>query len=135
MASNLKISIDVLLTGTEQIKKLADALDQFRRGAAKAAAGSGEAARGAKQLADEQARAEANTLRHAQALARLQQATGNTAGAIRTLATALNSVNQQTTAAIRAQTQLAALRNNLNQPIVGPNAVNSVLRLGSALGG
>src|SRR5262245_13791150 len=107
MASNLTISIDILLKGADQINKLAAALGNLKT----AARGFSDTASAANKSAAAQERAESSALKLAQASARLQTAQGNLAGAMQTLSNALSNVNQQTLAAISAQTQLTRLQN------------------------
>lgn len=81
-------------------------------------AGSAADAIGGK-LAGGQQKGAQSALSHAQALARLAAAEGNTAEAVEILKRALDSADKSTTQAIRAQTQLAQLQGRLRGEIAG----------------
>ena len=66
------------------------------------------------RISARQRRAADEALKHAQALARLKQAQGDTAGAIRTLNSALSGFTGSTNRSLAAQTQLARLQNSQN---------------------
>jgi hypothetical protein len=120
VASNLKISIDVLLQGAQEIKKLADAIDRLKGASVRLADGARVRSGATRTLALEEEKAARATLQHAQALARLQTAQGNSGRAIATLQGALAQTNQTTLAAIRGQIQLTNLQNNFaNSSLIG----------------
>jgi hypothetical protein len=68
-----------------------------------------------KQAGATQAEAERRALSHAAALSRLATTSGNAAQGERILAAALSQVDRESTAAIRAETQLVAVQNRLAQ--------------------
>jgi hypothetical protein len=109
--TDLSLSIDLLINGPGKIAAIRREIESLQKSANKGPSSDG--ARKAKEAGDAEEKAARSTLAHAQALARLQAANGDTAGAVATLAKALDTVNQKTLAAVRAQTQLAGLRNQL----------------------
>ena len=71
------------------------------------------------RLGATQRKAAGDALRQAQALAQLARAEGDTAGAVTILKSALERADKSTTAAIRAQTQLAGLQTKLRSELQG----------------
>jgi hypothetical protein len=78
------------------------------------------------------AKAEREVLSYASAIARLQQAEGNTAAASRTLQDALSKVNQESVEGVRARTQLARVTRQLEEAQRG--AEGSAKGLGAGVG-
>jgi hypothetical protein len=103
-------------------------------------AGSETAAAAAAKLARDAERAEAATLRHAIAAARLAQAQGNASEGTRILAQAIAASSQTSTAALNAMRQLADMENRLSNakgPVTLPRTIDglsgSALKAGQAL--
>lgn len=69
-----------------------------------------------------QEQAERKALSHAQALAQLAARSGNAAQSERILTAAISQANQESTAAIRAQTQLVGIQNKLRDSASGARA-------------
>ena len=132
--ADLSLTIDLLLQGAQQIANLRREIDALGKTSArvnqqtsktkttrggtgadsKAATAANDAqAKAARRAADEEEKAAAATLRHAQAIARLQSTAGQNAAALQTLKAALDQVNQKTTAAVRAQTQMVQIQNKI----------------------
>jgi hypothetical protein len=93
----------------------------------------GQIAAEAKKAGEAIDKATRETLRLAQAQARLQTAKGDLVGASRTLQTALAGVNQQTTQTIGAQTQLVRVQQQAAKAAATQRAESSLLS--GALGG
>jgi len=82
------------------------------------------------RLGSAQQRAASDALSHAQAQARLQAASGNLAGGIRTLQSALQDIPAGTTAAIRGETQLVQLQTRLAKETQGTSAFVDAFKQG-----
>jgi hypothetical protein len=82
------------------------------------------------RLGASQAKAGRDTLSHAQAMARLQATSGDTAGAIRTLQSALEGVDRSSTAAIRTETQLVNLQTKLGKELSGTSQFADAFKQG-----
>lgn len=115
--ADYSLTIDLLLNGAKELQSLRKAIDDLGRAARGATSKS--FARSQNETAAAVTDAEKAILQQAQAFARLQQARGDTAGAIKTLETGLSKVNKETVVAIRAQIQLANLQNEFaNSPLI-----------------
>jgi hypothetical protein len=110
---DIRITSSFSNTGVTQAtaasKQLIAAQQQLTQAQAAATAAGKSSTAATEQAAAAVAKAEKAVLGEASAMARLQQAQGNAAGGAQTLANAIAQVDQSSTAAVRAQTQLATI--------------------------
>jgi hypothetical protein len=123
-AAELTVDVSAKETVSAVLARLESQLDRTNTSVEKIAAGMGARLGGAQQKAANDA------LSHAQAQSRLQVASGNTAGAIRTMQEALQSLPAGTTAAIRAETQLVQLQTKLAKETQGTSAFVDAFKQG-----
>lgn len=144
MADSQTIAIDLVLNGLDQIAKLNSLLSSLQttaRGSGQAAgsldqigAAASRSARSVEVSAAAQVRAADAALRQAQATARLQQISGQSEEAIKTLTRALDGFTGSQIQATRASIQLAYLQTNYaNSPLI--SAIRGQAGAMDALGG
>jgi hypothetical protein len=113
-AGNAEAAIKSLIASLQKAaSSTANLFSNIASGSAQASSAVNQASAAADRAAKSTRQAADNSLALAQASARLQVAQGNAAGAVQTLKTALDGVDRNTVAAIRAQTQLVSVEAQL----------------------